>query len=90
MKSSRTSFGERSGIDLPAENKPIWPYALDYFTRKYGANGFTNAVTLNLAIGQGENSQTILNMARFYTALATDGSMARPGSLCRTPRMEMW
>ena len=33
---------------------------------------------LNLAIGQGENAQTILNMARFYTALATDGTAARP------------
>jgi penicillin-binding protein 2 len=33
---------------------------------------------LNLSIGQGENSQTIVNMARFYTALATDGNAARP------------
>jgi cell division protein FtsI/penicillin-binding protein 2 len=30
---------------------------------------------LNLSIGQGENSQTVLNMARFYAALASpDGS----------------
>jgi cell division protein FtsI/penicillin-binding protein 2 len=35
-------------------------------------------VVLNLAIGQGENAQTVINMARFYTALATDGSAARP------------
>jgi cell division protein FtsI/penicillin-binding protein 2 len=35
--------------------------------------------TLNLAIGQGANSQTILSMARFYTALATDGT--EPDSL---------
>jgi len=33
---------------------------------------------LNLAIGQGPNSQTILNMARFFTALATDGHAAKP------------
>jgi cell division protein FtsI/penicillin-binding protein 2 len=31
-------------------------------------------VTLNMAIGQGANSQTVVNMARFYSALATDGS----------------
>src|SRR5258708_37430526 len=31
-----------------------------------------------MAIGQGDNSQTILNMAKFYTALATDGWAARP------------
>ena len=35
---------------------------------------------LNLAIGQGENSQTVLNMARFYTALATDGTAPTPRS----------
>jgi penicillin-binding protein 2 len=35
-------------------------------------------VVLNLAIGQGENSQTVANMAKFYTALATDGNMVRP------------
>jgi penicillin-binding protein 2 len=35
-------------------------------------------VTLNLSIGQGENDQTVLNMARFYTALATDGNAVRP------------
>ena len=35
-------------------------------------------MVLNLSIGQGENSQTVANMARFYTALATDGSLVRP------------
>jgi cell division protein FtsI/penicillin-binding protein 2 len=42
-------------------------------------------VVLNLAIGQGENSQTILNMARFYSALATDGSAVRPEIVRRNP-----
>ena len=31
-----------------------------------------------MAIGQGDNSQTILNMAKFYTALGTDGKAAKP------------
>jgi cell division protein FtsI/penicillin-binding protein 2 len=35
-------------------------------------------VSLNLAIGQGEHSQTVVNMARLYTALATDGMAAKP------------
>jgi cell division protein FtsI/penicillin-binding protein 2 len=42
-------------------------------------------VILNLAIGQGENAQTILSMARFYTALATDGTEARPEVVKRAP-----
>jgi penicillin-binding protein 2 len=71
-------FGDVSGIDLPVESKPRWPDAVSYFDRRYGPNGWTNAVTLNLAIGQGENSQTLINMARFYTALATDGHAATP------------
>ena len=78
-------FREKSGIDLPNETTPQWPYAVEYFNKRYGPKGWTNAVTLNLSIGQGENTQTILNMARFYTALATDGSAARPEVVRRSP-----
>src|SRR5690606_3795345 len=38
---------------------------------------------MNLAIGQGENAQTVTNMARFYTALATDGYAATPSIVRR-------
>ncbi len=69
---------DRSGIDLPEENQPYWPYALDYYNKKYGARGWSNAETLNLAIGQGANSQTVVNMAKLYTALATMGKSSRP------------
>ncbi len=71
-------FDDRSGIDLPNESRPAWPVNTAYLDRKYGPTGWTNATTLNLAIGQGENSQTVVNMARFYTALATDGYAATP------------
>jgi len=71
-------FTQRAGIDLPEERAPLWPSTTDYFNRRYGRSGWTQSVTLNLAIGQGENAQTILNMARFYTALATDGTESRP------------
>ncbi len=78
-------FGEKTGIDLPNEMSPNWPSAIAYFNKKYGARGWSNAVTLNLSIGQGENLQTVLSMARFYTALATDGSAARPELVQRNP-----
>ena len=71
-------FYRKSGIDLPDELRPQWPYAADYFNKKYGPRGWSNGVTLNLAIGQGENSQSVVNMARFYTALATDGESVKP------------
>lgn len=71
---------DRSGIDLPAETRSVFPTdpAKEYYDRLFGPRGWTTAVTLNLSIGQGENSQTVVNMARFYTALATDGEAARP------------
>lgn len=71
-------FSQRTGIDLPDERQPGWPEATAYFNRLYGRGNWTNAVTLNLAIGQGENDQTVLSMARFYAAIATDGNAVRP------------
>jgi len=70
-------FGMRSGIDLPGEVRPAFPDS-NYYDRVYGRNGWTQAVALNLAIGQGENAQTPINMVRFYAALANGGHMVRP------------
>jgi penicillin-binding protein 2 len=69
-------FATRTGIDLPSERRPDFPTSpvATYMDAKHGKGGWTRAVTLNLSIGQGENSQTVLNMARFYAALASDGS----------------
>jgi penicillin-binding protein 2 len=75
---------DKSGIDLPEENQARWPYAVDYYNKRFGKN-WSNAETLNLAIGQGSNSQTVVNMAKLYTALATDGRAARPEIARLTP-----
>ncbi|HXE58558.1 MAG TPA: penicillin-binding protein 2 [Gemmatimonadales bacterium] len=71
-------FGERAGIDLVNEVKPIYPASTDYYDKRYGPRGWSNAVILNLSIGQGENTQTLLNMVRFYQALAGDGKALTP------------
>ena len=79
-------FSSRTGIDIPGEFKPIYPDRLQYFDDKYTPRGYTpGAMALNLSIGQGDNAQTILNMARFYTALATDGHAAKPEIVKRKP-----
>jgi len=70
-------FRERTGLDLPDESAPQWPVNREYFNRLY-PRGWTEAVILNLSIGQGENDQTVASMARFYSALATDGMAVRP------------
>lgn len=81
-------FAERSGIDLPNEYKPRFPTrdVRAYYNRRYGPRGWTaGANSLNLSIGQGENSQTVVNMAKFFTALATDGHTSTPSLVKRTP-----
>ena len=71
-------FDKKAGIDLPEELKPRFPKTTKYFDNKYGKGRWNQSLVLSMAIGQGDNSQTILNMARFYTALGTDGKAAKP------------
>ncbi|HXI21669.1 MAG TPA: penicillin-binding protein 2, partial [Gemmatimonadales bacterium] len=71
-------FGDRTGIDLVNEATPIWPPSTAYYDERYGPRGWSNAAVLNLAIGQGENTQTLVNMVRFYAALAGDGRSPTP------------
>jgi len=71
-------FHARTGIDLPGEITSEFPGGTDYYDRVYGPRRWTSAVTLNLAIGQGENAQTLVNMVRFYQMLASDGRARTP------------
>jgi penicillin-binding protein 2 len=81
-------FNERSGIDLPSETKSEWPYAEEYYRKKYGRNYVRASSAINLSIGQGENAQTVINMARFYTALANDGVMVKPTIAKQIPKRD--
>ena len=85
----RLGMSEKTGIDLPEELKPQFPDRMAYFDERHGARGWTaGATSLNLSIGQGDNSQTILNMARFYSALATNGWAATPTVVKKAPQRE--
>ncbi|HXV91212.1 MAG TPA: penicillin-binding protein 2 [Gemmatimonadales bacterium] len=68
----------RTGIDLPGELQSEFPSGREYYDRLYGPRRWTSAVALNLAIGQGENAQTPVNMARMYQMLASDGVPRTP------------
>lgn len=81
----RLGFGDSTGIDMPGEKTSIWPANTTYFDRRYGPRGWNRSVVLSLSIGQANNAQTPLNMARFYTALATDGYAATPQIVSREP-----
>ncbi|HVH10452.1 MAG TPA: penicillin-binding protein 2 [Gemmatimonadales bacterium] len=75
---SGLGFRSRTGVDLPGEITAVFPGGTDYYDRVYGPRRWTAAVTLNLAIGQGENAQTLANMVRFYQMLASDGRVRPP------------
>jgi penicillin-binding protein 2 len=82
-------FGKRSGIDLPNEYAPRFPTRdyKKYYDRLFGAN-WSSSETLNLAIGQGANSQTVATMAKFYTALATEGTSSTPELVSKKPEQK--
>lgn len=82
-------FDKRSGIDLPNEYKPRFPTrdVRAYYNRRFGAN-WSNAETLNLAIGQGANSQTLANLTKFYSALANEGRASTPEVVARRPQQK--
>ncbi len=72
-------FRDRSGIDLQNEIAPIFPTNAAYFDRKYGPRNWSKwGATLNFAIGQGENTQTVIEMTRFFAALASGGEAPTP------------
>ena len=71
-------FRRRTGIDLPGEIASEFPTGTEYYDRLYGSRRWTSAVILNLAIGQGENAQSLINAVRLYQMLATDGDGRTP------------
>jgi penicillin-binding protein 2 len=70
-------FGKPTGIDLPNESSGLNPNS-KYYDRRYGKNGWTRALCLNNAIGQGEILVTPLQLAQFYAGVANWGTVYRP------------
>jgi penicillin-binding protein 2 len=72
-------FRDKSGIDLENELSPIYPSSQAYFDKLYGPRHWSPpGTTLNFSIGQGENTQTLINMMRFYQGLAGNGEAVTP------------
>jgi penicillin-binding protein 2 len=72
-------FRDPSGIDLINEKNPIRPASTAYFDKLYGPRYWSPpATTLNFSIGQGEITETLINMMKFYEGLASDGRSSTP------------
>jgi penicillin-binding protein 2 len=83
----RLGFSEPVGVDLPVESRGHFPSSREWFDDVYGPRGWTESVVLNLAIGQGENNQSLLRQALFYAALGTGESPIVP-HLVSDPELE--
>jgi penicillin-binding protein 2 len=71
-------FGGRSGIDLDGERHGSLLASVKAYVNSRGASTWSNGETLNLAIGQGAHTETLINMVSFYAALAGDGIKRAP------------
>lgn len=77
-------FRSLTGVDLPGELPSSYPATSEYYDRVYGKGRWTHlAIPLNLAIGQGENAQTLINMVRFYATLSNGGHPPTPYIVAR-------
>lgn len=88
-RSNRMGFGDQCGIDLPSEGRGIFPQGVEFWEERYGYRA-TQGEVLNLAIGQGPNSQSPLKMAQFLVAIARDGSAPAPTLNRAAPAEEAW
>jgi penicillin-binding protein 2 len=70
-------FDKRTGIDIPAEVSGHVPDRA-WYNQAYGENGWTRAILLNLAIGQGELLTTPLRLAQFFCGLVNNGTVVTP------------
>ena len=76
-RATNIGFSRQCGVDLPQESTGIFPAEREWWNRNFNYSPSQGEV-LNLAIGQGPNSQTPLKIAQFYLALARNGSAPAP------------
>lgn len=74
---TRLGFGRRTGVDLPGESSGTFPTGRQWYVKRFGWRAPPSEV-MNVAIGQGPNSQTPLRMAAFFSAIAGNGTARAP------------
>ena len=74
-------FGRLTGIDLDNEKTGVLPskqWKRQRFARTPGGQAWQGGDTINVAIGQGYNSYTILQLAHAVSTLVNDGIVMKP------------
>src|SRR5260370_129318 len=72
------AFGVRPVTDWPGESRPRFPTAPGTYNGPSARRGWTSAVAMNVAIGQGENAQRLGQMVGLCQQLAGDGRFRTP------------
>jgi penicillin-binding protein 2 len=72
LYAKKFGFGQRTGVDLPAEEKGILPDR-EYLDKTFGKKGWSGGMMLNLGIGQGDLLATPLQMAQYAMIIANCG-----------------
>lgn len=81
-------FGQRSGIDLDNEHAGTLLASVKSYVTSKGVSTWGNGETLNLSIGQGHHTETLMNMVSFYAALAGDGIKRAPHIIQGRPSVQ--
>jgi penicillin-binding protein 2 len=68
-------FGHPTGVDLPGEVSGVVP-TVAYYEKQYGS--LYPGLAYSVAIGQGADEVTLMQLAQYIGALATDGTMVKP------------
>ncbi len=68
-------FGHPTGVDLPGEVAGVIP-TVAYYEKQYGS--LYPGLAYSVAIGQGADEVTLMQLAQYIGALATDGTMVKP------------
>ncbi len=68
-------FGQPTGVDLPGEVAGVIP-TVSYYEKRYGS--LYPGLAYSVAIGQGADEVTLMQLAEYISALATDGTVVRP------------
>jgi penicillin-binding protein 2 len=73
----KIGLGQKTGIDLPQERAGLVPTTA-WFDKHRGEGKWSNGVTLSLAIGQGENLYTPIQIAQIAVAVSMHGKVSTP------------
>jgi penicillin-binding protein 2 len=84
QEGTRLGFSRKTSVDLPGEKVGTFPASREWYKKRFGWTPPPSEV-MNLAIGQGPNSQTPIRMAQFFSALAGDGTAYAPHIVARKP-----